>query len=81
LEDFALPLLALWKSNAQAVTDFTIEQVVATAGDGNLKDGSECSRELREYLSQVSSEKLGTYVEKCLTTSFNHLNDLRSLRK
>lgn len=65
-----MPLIALWSSNPVAVSEFSIEQVVATAGDGNLRDDTPCSRELREYLSQVDSEKLSRYVEHCLSTSF-----------
>jgi hypothetical protein len=41
-----MPLLQLWASSPDAVGQFTIEQVVATAGDGTLRDGSVCSQEL-----------------------------------
>ncbi len=66
-----MPLLSLWHSNPAAVAEFTIEQVVATAGDGNLKDGSICSQELQNYLGQVSSEKLSEYVDQCLSGRFD----------
>jgi hypothetical protein len=66
-----MPLLQLWSSSPDAVGQFTIEQVVATAGDGNLKDGSICSQEFREYLSHVPTSKLGTYVEQCLASGFS----------
>lgn len=62
-----MPLLALWKSNPTEIHQFSIEQVVGTAGDGNLKDGSECSVELRAFLSQVPSAKLGSYIQRCLS--------------
>ncbi len=65
-----MPLLPLWSSNPGAIDQFTIEQVVTAAGDGNLKDGSECSRELRTFLSEVSSSKLVEYVDRCLTAHF-----------
>lgn len=65
-----MPLLSLWSSNPAAITAFTIEQVVATAGDGNLRDGSECSREFRQYLSEIPSPKLAEYVDRCLTAHF-----------
>jgi hypothetical protein len=65
-----MPLLSVWQSNPTAVTEFSIEQVVATAGDGSLKDGSVCSQELRAYFAQVSSEKLASYVEQCLSSRF-----------
>jgi hypothetical protein len=63
-----MPLLALWKSNPDAVSEFKIEQVVATAGDGNPKDGSLCSQELQSYLAQIPSEKIATYVGQCLSS-------------
>jgi hypothetical protein len=65
-----MPLLALWSSNPSAIGEASIEQIVAIAGDGNLRDASSCSNELREYLSQTDSRKLSTYVEHCLTSGF-----------
>ena len=66
-----MPLLALWGANPKAIAEMTIEQVVATAGDGRLRDKSDCSRELREYLSQVHSDSLALYAEHCLSSAFN----------
>src|SRR6516225_977616 len=66
-----MPLIALWSSNRAAIDEFTIEQVVATAGDGNLRDGSVCSQELRAYFSEVTSSKLDIYIERCLSQHFN----------
>jgi hypothetical protein len=34
-----MPLMTLWSTSPAAIEQFTIEQVVATAGDGVLKDG------------------------------------------
>jgi hypothetical protein len=65
-----MPLLELWSSNPAAIGQFMVEQVVTSAGDGNLKDGSKCSEELRAYLSEISSDKLAIYVDRCLTTVF-----------
>ena len=65
-----MPLLALWRSNPEAITKLSIEQIVATAGDGKLRDQSDTSSELREYLAQIPSEKLGHYAEQCLEGSF-----------
>jgi hypothetical protein len=61
-----MPLLALWSSNPNAISEFKIEQVVATAGDGNLRDGSPCSDEFRAYLAEAPTPKLETYIEQCL---------------
>lgn len=65
-----MPLLALWKSNPDAVAALNVEQLVATAGDGKLKDGTDCSVELRAYLAQVTSDKLAEYAEHCLGEAF-----------
>src|SRR5262245_53734810 len=66
-----MPLIALWASNPDAVGQSTIEQIVAIAGDGNLRDGTLCSQELRDYLAQCNSLRLGKYVSHCLSSSFN----------
>jgi hypothetical protein len=66
-----MPLLAFRSSDPAAVGQLSIEQIVATAGAGNLKDGSDCSQELRAYFSQVQSPKLAAYIDGCLTTHFN----------
>lgn len=65
-----MPLLDLWKSNPDAVSRFTIEQVVSTAGDGHLADATVCSTELRKYFAVVQSSKLFEHVDRCLTQSF-----------
>ncbi|MBV9852812.1 MAG: hypothetical protein JO250_24395 [Armatimonadetes bacterium] len=65
-----MPLLSLWASNPQAILQLNIEQVVANAGDGKLKDESTCSHELRTFLTQVPGERLSEYAEHCLSNSF-----------
>jgi hypothetical protein len=65
-----MPLISLWKKAPSTVDELTIEQVVATSGDGVLRDDSDCSKELRNYLSEVESSKLTSYVERCLEVSF-----------
>jgi hypothetical protein len=65
-----MALLSIWSSNPNAVLSLSIEQIVATAGDGKLRDDSECSKELRAFLAQVPSEKLAEYADYCLTNGF-----------
>lgn len=62
-----MPLMDLWKTSPDVLIKFNIEQVVATAGDGNLRDSSLCSHELREYLKRIPSEKPFEHVEACLS--------------
>jgi hypothetical protein len=65
-----MPLLELWSSNPAAIGQFSIEQIVAAAGSGDLRDNSSCSEELRSYFTQVASEKLAEYIERCLDSHF-----------
>lgn len=67
-----MPLLALWRSDPDTVSKFTIEQVVSFAGNGKLRDDSECSHELREYIAQIPSIKLAEYIDQCLSSSFQN---------
>ena len=66
-----MPLLSFFASAPEQVASLTIEQIVATAGDGSLKDGASSQAELRHYLTMVSSEKLKVYIEACLSSSFS----------
>jgi hypothetical protein len=66
-----MALLDLWNSNPNAISSFSIEQIVTSAGDGKFKDNTLCSKEVRTYLSQISSSKLFEYVNYCLSNAFN----------
>lgn len=66
-----MPLLSFWKTTKDEVLKLSIEQVVSSAGDGNLRDQSECSAELRHFLSVVPSDRLFGYARHCLETPFN----------
>ena len=65
-----MPLIEFWNSNPSAFEGMGIEQIVAMAGDGNLTDGSRCSEEFRDYLSQIPSARIARYVESCLSSGF-----------
>jgi hypothetical protein len=67
-----MPLLALWKADQSAVLSMNLQQIITTAGDGTLRDNSDCCSEFRAFLGSVSSEKLEEYADRCLTTSFPH---------
>jgi hypothetical protein len=66
-----MPLLSFWKNNRDEVLKLTIEQVVSSAGDGNLRDNSPCSEELRQFLRFVPTETLCRYAQYCLDNSFD----------
>jgi hypothetical protein len=66
-----MPLLDFWKTNREVVLTLSIEQILANAGDGVLKDQSECSIELRRFFSIVPADRLGVYARHCLETAFD----------
>ena len=66
----SVDLIELAKQNAASVEKYTIQQIVAICGDGNLRDNSDCSKHLREFLTAQSPERLADYVRFCLDESF-----------
>jgi hypothetical protein len=64
-------LLKFLKSERDEVLRMTIEQVVSSAGDGNLRDDSECSEEFRTFLKVVPSDLLFAYARHCLESKFD----------
>src|ERR1700730_17553881 len=68
--DCRMPLLSFWKNSRDEVLKMNIEQIVASAGNGNLRDSSDASYELRDYLREVPSEFLFDYGRHCLESSF-----------
>lgn len=66
-----MALLAFWRSNREHVLNQNIQQIVSNAGDGKLRDGSECSKELRDYLREAPSDSLYRYAQYCLDNTFN----------
>lgn len=75
-----MPLLDLWKTNPQTIATLQIDQIVMTAGNGQLADNTTCSTELREYLASIPLSALASYAEHCLSTAFtNSGRDLQDI--
>ena len=66
-----MPLLEFYKNNKDTVLSQTIIQIVHNAGNGDLRDNSVCSNELREFLSLVQHEQLKKYTDTCLESAFS----------
>lgn len=66
-----MSLIDLWRDNRQQLEDKHVQQIIAFAGDGRLKDGSNAAMEFREFLSHVPSNLLERYVDECITSSFS----------
>jgi hypothetical protein len=65
-----MALVDLWVHSQPQLTGKHIQQIIAFAGDGKLRDGNAASTELRQYLSIVPSSILQQYASDCLETSF-----------
>ena len=66
-----MPLIQLWEKSPDIVLQYNIKQIVNASGEGVLADNSECSRELKHYLSNIPVEKLREHVDYCLANSFD----------
>lgn len=65
-----MSLVELSKSNSESFDKYLVRQIVAFAGNGNLRDQSVCSDQLREYFRTNSSERLSRYAQECLEQAF-----------
>lgn len=65
-----MPLINMWRADRDSVLSLSLEQVVTLAGDGQLKDNSETSSELRLFLKEIESEKLTEFANYCLEKAF-----------
>ncbi|MBL8536052.1 MAG: hypothetical protein JNM59_01470 [Hyphomonadaceae bacterium] len=66
-----MPLIDIWRNNKDSIRSYAVRQVVAIAGDGRLRDGSECAAEFRTYLRETGSDKLAAYARECLEEAFD----------
>ncbi|MEO8627153.1 MAG: hypothetical protein ABI612_03510, partial [Betaproteobacteria bacterium] len=65
-----MSLLTIWKANPMEIEIKLIQQLVAIAGDGVLKDEGNASTEVREFLGAVPTGLLGRYLDQCLNAGF-----------
>lgn len=67
-----MPLIDIWNATKESVLKMSLEAIVSIAGDGVLKDNSETSKEFRQYLTEVESNKLSEYATYCIEHSFTN---------
>jgi hypothetical protein len=65
-----MALLDLWDSERDQITEKRIDQLIAFAGEGQLRDGNSTSSELRDLLKVVPSNLLGKWIDESLTNRF-----------
>jgi hypothetical protein len=65
-----MALIDLWNADRQQIICKRIDQLIAFAGDGRLRDGHRTSEEFRTLLKAVSSDIIGKWVDDCLEERF-----------
>jgi hypothetical protein len=65
-----MALTDIWKKTPEQLLGKTVQQVLAFAGNGQLRDGNGTSSEFREYLASIPSDLLQTHTVQCLERSF-----------
>lgn len=65
-----MSLAELWRAQPDQLGDKQVDQLVAIAGEGKLRDNSLASREFREFLRNIPSSLLRRYSQECLDKAF-----------
>lgn len=65
-----MALSDLWLNSKEQLEDKHIQQIIAFAGNGQLRDGNATTIEFRSFLDQIPSEILKRYTDECLKDSF-----------
>lgn len=63
-------LTDLWINTRSQLEEKHIQQIIAFAGGGSLRDGSSASGEFRDFLSHVPTNFLQKYTTQCLSDAF-----------
>jgi hypothetical protein len=63
-------LTSIQAKDPETLDDYRVDQIVALAGDGRLKDGSIASNEFRDFLKTVSLNRLRKYAQETLEKPF-----------
>ncbi len=66
-----MSLLKLWEDSKGQFKNKHVQQIIAFAGDGKLRDGNTSCDEFRSFLSAVPSSLLQRYAENCLNDAFS----------
>lgn len=65
-----MSLTGLWLHDREEVAAKHIQQIISFAGQGKLRDESEASKDLREFLAHVPLDLLARYADECLRDRF-----------
>jgi hypothetical protein len=65
-----MSLTDLWINSRKQIEGKHLQQIIAFAGDGKLRDEGAASKELRDFLSHIPSDLLQKYLDECLEGPF-----------
>lgn len=65
-----MSLVTLWSSDREQILAKRVDQLIAFAGEGKLRDGNETSRDFRDLLRAVPSDLLEAWVQQSLDDRF-----------
>jgi hypothetical protein len=65
-----MALTDLWENSRNQIEGKHVQQIIAFAGDGHLRDGGAASDDFRNFLARIPTSMLQGYAEQCLTDSF-----------
>ena len=66
-----MALIDIWNNSPEEIHDKQINQLIAIAGDGTLRDSNSASSEFRTFLDCVSYAHLARYAKECLEQGFD----------
>lgn len=66
-----MALSDIWLASPDQLKDKLVKQIISFAGMGQLRDGSDSSKEFRDFLAMVPSKLLVRYADECLRESFD----------
>ena len=66
-----MALIDIWRDSPEQIHNKQINQLIAFAGEGALRDGNRASSELRSFLASASSAYLKRYAKECLELKFD----------
>jgi hypothetical protein len=66
-----MALIDLWQTDRPQITAKRIDQLIAFAGEGELRDGNQTSTEFRSLLKIAPSDLIGRWIEESLDRRFS----------
>lgn len=66
-----MSLIDLWRNSPEQLEEKQVQQVIAFAGRGKLRDGNATSEEFRKLIGLLPSSILVRYADECLSSRFD----------